>query len=60
MSSLRVTLVRSKIGLKPKQRGTVRALGLGKIGSSNTLPDRPEVRGMIARVPHLVKVEEVQ
>jgi large subunit ribosomal protein L30 len=56
---LKVTLVRSQIGIKPKQRGTVRALGLGKIGSSNLLPDRPEVRGMIARVPHLVKVEEV-
>jgi large subunit ribosomal protein L30 len=55
---LKVTLVRSQIGIKPKQRGTLRALGLGKIGSSNVLPDRPEVRGMIARVPHLVKVEE--
>jgi large subunit ribosomal protein L30 len=60
MASLRVTLVRSKIGIKPKQRGTLRALGLGRIGSSNVLPDRAEVRGMIARVPHLVKVEEVQ
>ncbi len=59
MAELRVTLVRSTIGTKPKQRGTVRALGLGKIGSSNVLPDRPEVRGMIARVPHLVKVEEL-
>jgi large subunit ribosomal protein L30 len=58
--SIRVTLVRSQIGIKPKQRGTLRALGLGKIGSSNVLPDRPEVRGMVARVPHLVKVEEVQ
>ena len=59
MASVKVTLVRSQIGIKPKQRGTFRALGLGKIGSSNTLPDRPEVRGMIQRVPHLVKVEEV-
>jgi large subunit ribosomal protein L30 len=58
--SIKVTLVRSQIGIKPKQRGTLRALGLGKIGSSNVLPDRPEVRGMVARVPHLVKVEEVQ
>jgi large subunit ribosomal protein L30 len=57
--SLKVTLTRSQIGIKPKQRGTLRALGLGKIGSSNVLPDRPEVRGMIAKVPHLVKVEEV-
>ena len=60
MSAIKVTLVRSQIGIKPKQRGTLRALGLGKIGSSNVLPDRPEVRGMVARVPHLVKVEEVQ
>jgi large subunit ribosomal protein L30 len=55
----KITLVRSRIGIKPKQRGTLRALGLGKIGSTNTLPDRPEVRGMLAKVPHLVKVEEV-
>ena len=58
--SIKVTQVRSQIGIKPKQRGTLRALGLGKIGSSNVLPDRPEVRGMVARVPHLVKVEEVE
>lgn len=59
MAELKVTLVKSTIGTKPKHRGTVRALGLGKIGSNNTLPDRPEIRGMIARVPHLVSVEEV-
>jgi large subunit ribosomal protein L30 len=59
MADLKVTLLRSQIGIKPKQRGTLRALGLGKIGSTNTLPDRPEVRGMINKVPHLVKVEEV-
>jgi large subunit ribosomal protein L30 len=60
MSSLRVTLVKSSIGTKPKHRGTLRALGLRKIGSSNDLPDRPEIRGMLARVPHLVRVEEIQ
>jgi large subunit ribosomal protein L30 len=59
-SQIKVTLVRSKIGTKPKHRGTLRALGLGRIGSSNVLPDRPEVRGMLARVPHLVSVEEIQ
>ena len=58
--ALKITQVRSAIGTKPKHRGTLRALGLGRIGKSNTLPDRPEVRGMIARVPHLVDVEEVQ
>ena len=56
---LRVTQVRSAIGTKPKQRGTLRALGLGRIGRVNVLPNRPEIRGMIARVPHLVEVEEV-
>jgi large subunit ribosomal protein L30 len=59
-TQVRVTLVRSSIGTKPKQRGTLRALGLGKIGSTNVLPDRPEIRGMLARVPHLVRVEEIQ
>ena len=58
MAELTITQVRSGIGAKPKTRGTLRALGLGRIGKSNTLPDRPEVRGMIARVPHLVRVTE--
>ena len=58
MTELKVTQLRSMIGIKPKQRGTLRALGLGRIGRSNTLPDRPEIRGMIAKVPHLVQVEE--
>ena len=53
---LRVTQVKSGIGTKPKHRGTLRALGLRGIGRTNVLPDRPEIRGMIARVPHLVEV----
>ena len=53
---LRVTQVRSSIGTKPKHRGTLRALGLRGVGRSRVLPDSPEVRGMIARVPHLVDV----
>jgi len=56
---IRVTQIRSSIGTKPKQRGTLRALGLRRIGHSNVLPDRGEIRGMIARVPHLVEVEEI-
>ena len=56
---LKVTQVRSQISVKPKARGTLRALGLRGIGQSNILPDRPEIRGMIARVPHLVTVEPV-
>ncbi len=54
--SIIVTQVRSGVGAKPKTRGTLRALGLGRIGKTNTLPDRPEIRGMIARVPHLITV----
>ena len=54
-----VTQTRSAIGSKPKHRGTLRALGLRGIGQSNDLPDRPEIRGMLARVPHLINVEEV-
>ncbi len=56
---LKVTQVRSSIGTKPKHRGTLRALGLGRIGREHVLPDRPEIRGMIARVPHLVAVEPI-
>jgi large subunit ribosomal protein L30 len=58
-TTLKVTQTRSAIGAKPKQRGTLRALGLRGIGKTNTLPDRPEIRGMIARVPHMITVEEV-
>jgi large subunit ribosomal protein L30 len=59
MTELKVTQKRSGIGSRPKQRGTLRALGLGRIGKSNTLPDRPEIRGMLSRVPHLIEVEEI-
>jgi len=58
MAQLAVTQVRSAIATKPKHRGTLRALGLGRIGQRNVLPDRPEIRGMIAKVPHLVQVSE--
>ena len=60
MADLTVTQIKSSIGTKPKHRGTLRALGLRGIGQTNTLPDRPEIRGMIAKVPHLVRVEEAQ
>ena len=58
MSQLRVRQIRSSIGTKPKHRGTLRALGLGRIGKSHVFDDRPEIRGMIAKVPHLIKVED--
>ena len=56
--ALRVTQTRSQIGTKPKQRGTLRALGLRRLGQSNDLPDRPEIRGMIAKVAHLTEIVE--
>ena len=56
---LKVTQIRSSIGTKPKQRGTLRALGLGRIGKSHVLPDKPEIRGMLAKVSHLVEFQEV-
>lgn len=59
MGQIKVTQTGSAIGVKPKQRGTLRALGLRRIGMSNTLPDTPDVRGQLARVPHLITVEEV-
>jgi large subunit ribosomal protein L30 len=59
MAQIKVTQIRSAIGTKPKQRGCLRALGLRGIGKSNILEDRAEARGMIARVPHLVRVEEL-
>jgi large subunit ribosomal protein L30 len=60
VASLKITQVKSSIGTKPKHRGTLRALGLRGIGKTNTLPDRPEIRGMVARVPHLVSVEQIE
>lgn len=56
-AALRVTQVRSAASTKPKHRGTLRALGLRGVGRTRVLPDRPEIRGMVARVPHLVAVE---
>lgn len=54
---LKVTLVRSLIGLAPKQEATVKALGLRKIRQTVIHDDTPTVRGMIARVVHCVKTE---
>jgi large subunit ribosomal protein L30 len=57
--TLKITQVRSTIGAKPKQRGTLRALGLRRINQTVELPDRPEIRGMVEKVPHMVKVQEM-
>lgn len=57
--TLRVTQVKSSIGYKSDQGKTLKALGLGKIGRSVEQVDNPCVRGMIFKVKHLVKVEEL-
>lgn len=59
MSELRVTQVRSVIGSNQSQRDTLRSLGLRGIGDAVVKEDRPEFRGMINTVAHLVTVEEV-
>ena len=55
---LRITQYRSANGANPAQRDTLRTLGLGRIGRSVERPDDPSVRGAIATVQHLVKVED--
>jgi large subunit ribosomal protein L30 len=59
VSNLRITQKKSVISEKQNQRDTLRTLGLKKIGQSVVREDRPEVRGMIRTVAHLVTVEEV-
>ena len=56
---LKITLVKSTIGAIPKHRATVAALGLKKLNKTVEMPDNAAVRGMIAQVQHLVKVEEI-
>ncbi|MCI9378771.1 MAG: 50S ribosomal protein L30 [Eubacterium sp.] len=56
---LKITLVKSTIGAVPKNKKTVVALGLNKIGKTVIMPDNKSVRGMIQNVRHLVKVEEI-
>ena len=59
MARLKVRQVRSAIGRKQNQRETLRTRGLKRIGDVVVKEDRPEIRGMLATVPHLVAVEEV-
>ncbi len=59
MAHLKVTQVKSKIGSKQNHRATLDALGLKRINDTVVKEDRPEIRGMVHTVRHLVKVEEV-
>jgi large subunit ribosomal protein L30 len=58
VKKIKITLVKSPIGYSKRQKGTVRALGLKKINQTVEQEDSPVIRGMIARISHLVKVEE--
>jgi large subunit ribosomal protein L30 len=60
MSRLKITQTKSGIGKKQNQRETLRTLGLKRINDVVVKEDRPEIRGMIFTVNHLVKVEEVE
>ena len=60
MARLSVTQVKSTIGTKPIHRKTMKALGLSGIGRRTSLPDSPDVRGMLANVAHLVTVEAAE
>ncbi|TML87225.1 MAG: 50S ribosomal protein L30 [Actinobacteria bacterium] len=57
MAKLRVTQVRSQIGQSERHRGTLRALGLGRIGKTAEHDESPAIAGMLRKVRHLVKVE---
>jgi large subunit ribosomal protein L30 len=59
MAQLKIRQIRSSVGGKQNQRDTLRTLGLKRVGDESTREDRPEVRGMIKTVAHLVAVEEV-
>jgi large subunit ribosomal protein L30 len=58
MATLRITQVKSSNGSNPKQRDTLRTLGLGKIGRTSERDDHPTVLGLLHSVRHLVKVDE--
>jgi len=60
MARLKVTQIRSRVGNKPNQRETLRTLGLKRIGDVVVKEDRPEIRGMVHTVRHLIVVEEVE
>lgn len=60
MTQLKVTQTKSQIGGKQNQRATLRTLGLKRVGQTVVIEDRPELRGMVNTVAHLVTVEEVE
>jgi len=60
VAKLKITLVKSPIGSTERQKRTVEALGLGKLNSTVTQVDTPDIRGKVKKVDHLVSVEEIE
>lgn len=60
MAKIKITLVKSKSGSNKRQLGTLNALGLGKMNSSVEQETSPQIMGMVAKIKHLVRVEEVK
>jgi large subunit ribosomal protein L30 len=60
MAKVKLTQVRSQISQSERHRGTLRALGLGRIGKTNEIDDGPVLQGMLRKVRHLVNVEETK
>ena len=58
MAKVRITQVRSQIGESQRHRGTLRALGLGKIGRTSEQEESPQLAGMLRKVRHLVEIED--
>jgi large subunit ribosomal protein L30 len=58
VSTIRITQIKSEVGHSERHRGTLRALGLGRIGQTNELKATPQSAGMLRKVAHLVRVEE--
>ena len=56
-ATLRVRQIKSGIGYGGDQKATLKALGLGKMGRSRDVPDNPAIRGMLAKIPHLVTID---
>ena len=60
MAKLKITQIRSTIKRHEKQKRTIKALGLKRLHHTVTLPDDPQIRGMLTKVSHLVQIEEVK
>ncbi|MFN7834216.1 MAG: 50S ribosomal protein L30 [Burkholderiaceae bacterium] len=59
-TKIKVTLIKSLIGTREDHRATIKGLGLGRINSSRSLADTPEIRGMVDKVSYLLRVEHTQ